>query len=206
MVIGDDPPPERLLARATHVMHVPAGDLTPDVVAQLRTRIPRQVAIVGPDQPAARAARLLHGAGLPVTLYVHDEPTARTGLEGIEVLPLNDARPQMQVADSLLDLVGDTPLVRLDRVGRNLACELVAKLDKLGSRRKPTQLDAVVVVLGIEEGPIGQRLIGKIRTPQWVRPIPLAGGSGPAPPSRLRSWLDSLPASGQSRPPCRHPM
>src|SRR5437899_11314310 len=99
-------------------MHVPVGDLTPDVVAQLRTRIPRQVAIVGPDQPAARAARLLHGAGLPVTLYVHEEPTARTGLEGIEVLPLDDARPQMQVAHSLLDLVGDTPLVRPDRLGR----------------------------------------------------------------------------------------
>jgi len=35
------------------------------------------------------------------------------------------------VADSLLDLVGDTPLVRLDRVGRDLACHLVAKLEFL---------------------------------------------------------------------------
>jgi cystathionine beta-synthase len=35
------------------------------------------------------------------------------------------------IADSLLDLVGDTPLVRLRRVGRDLACDLVAKLEAL---------------------------------------------------------------------------
>lgn len=32
----------------------------------------------------------------------------------------------MDVADSLVDLVGDTPLVRLSRVGRDLRCDLVA--------------------------------------------------------------------------------
>ncbi len=35
----------------------------------------------------------------------------------------------MQVADSLLDLVGNTPLVRLGRVGAGLACDLVAKVE-----------------------------------------------------------------------------
>jgi cystathionine beta-synthase len=35
----------------------------------------------------------------------------------------------MHVADSLLDLVGNTPLVRLRRVGRDLACDLVAKVE-----------------------------------------------------------------------------
>jgi len=35
------------------------------------------------------------------------------------------------IADSLLDLVGNTPLVRLRRVGRDLACDLVAKLELL---------------------------------------------------------------------------
>jgi cystathionine beta-synthase len=35
----------------------------------------------------------------------------------------------MDVADSLIDLIGRTPLVRLDRVGRNLSCHLVAKLE-----------------------------------------------------------------------------
>jgi len=150
VVIGDDPPPERLLARATHVMHVPAGDLTPDVVAQLRTRIPRQVAVVGPDEPAANAAALLHRAGLPVALYVHDDHAPRAGLDGVEVLPLADARPPMQVADSLLDLVGDTPLVRLDRVGRHLACELVAKLELLNPGGSVKDRPAVAMVEAAE--------------------------------------------------------
>src|SRR5438874_5630552 len=35
----------------------------------------------------------------------------------------------MDVADSLLDLVGDTPLVRLGRVGRDLECDLLAKVE-----------------------------------------------------------------------------
>ncbi|MFM8304913.1 MAG: cystathionine beta-synthase [Actinomycetota bacterium] len=35
----------------------------------------------------------------------------------------------MEVADSLLDLVGNTPLVRLGRVGAGLACDLVAKVE-----------------------------------------------------------------------------
>src|SRR5512141_2487482 len=36
---------------------------------------------------------------------------------------------EMQVADSILDLVGNTPLVRLRRVGRDLACQLLAKVE-----------------------------------------------------------------------------
>jgi cystathionine beta-synthase len=35
----------------------------------------------------------------------------------------------MAVADSLLDLVGHTPLVRLKRVGAELACDLIAKVE-----------------------------------------------------------------------------
>ena len=35
----------------------------------------------------------------------------------------------MDVADSLLDLVGNTPLVRLGRVGRELRCDLLAKVE-----------------------------------------------------------------------------
>src|SRR5581483_6148357 len=38
-------------------------------------------------------------------------------------------RRDMQVADSLLDLVGHTPLVRLKRVGADLACDLIAKVE-----------------------------------------------------------------------------
>ena len=35
---------------------------------------------------------------------------------------------EMQVAESLVDLVGGTPLVRLGRVGADLQCDLIAKL------------------------------------------------------------------------------
>src|SRR5205809_7679665 len=35
----------------------------------------------------------------------------------------------MDVADSLLDLVGNSPLVRLGRVGRDLECDLLAKVE-----------------------------------------------------------------------------
>src|SRR4249919_1330315 len=38
-------------------------------------------------------------------------------------------QPESQIADSLLDLVGNTPMVRLGRVGRDLACDLVAKAE-----------------------------------------------------------------------------
>ncbi|MDA8061678.1 MAG: cystathionine beta-synthase [Actinomycetota bacterium] len=37
----------------------------------------------------------------------------------------------MRAADSLLDLIGGTPLVRLDRTARDLSCTLVAKLEYL---------------------------------------------------------------------------
>ena len=36
---------------------------------------------------------------------------------------------EMQVADSILDLVGNTPLVRLRRVGSDLSCQLLAKVE-----------------------------------------------------------------------------
>src|SRR5213076_1819230 len=49
----------------------------------------------------------------------------------IEVRPIADQGPLMDVADSMLELIGNTPLVRLDRIGRDLACHLLAKLELL---------------------------------------------------------------------------
>ena len=37
----------------------------------------------------------------------------------------------MDVAESALGLIGNTPLVRLDRIGRDLRCHLLAKLEYL---------------------------------------------------------------------------
>src|SRR5262249_7566222 len=36
---------------------------------------------------------------------------------------------EMEVADSVLGLIGDTPLVRLPRVGGGLTCDLIAKME-----------------------------------------------------------------------------
>src|SRR6266496_3731972 len=36
---------------------------------------------------------------------------------------------EMEVADSVLGLIGDTPLVRLPHIGRGLTCDLIAKME-----------------------------------------------------------------------------
>jgi cystathionine beta-synthase len=42
---------------------------------------------------------------------------------------MEDFPDEPQIADSLLDLVGNTPLVRLRRVSAALTCQIVAKLE-----------------------------------------------------------------------------
>ncbi len=106
---------------------IEAGGVGSDTVASLRAHIPRSVGVVGD----AAVARALHRAGLPVILYT-DEADIPGGVDdGIDVEPLTDPGPAMEVAGSLLDLIGGTPLVRLDRVGRDLSCHLMAKLEYL---------------------------------------------------------------------------
>src|SRR5258706_7464521 len=94
------------------VVRTPTTGLSPDVVADLRTRIPREIAVTGPG--AARIANDLHRAGLPVRVI--DDIAAPDG---------------MDTHDSLVDLIGNTPLVRMDRIGRELECTLLAKLELL---------------------------------------------------------------------------
>ncbi|MBV9254525.1 MAG: cystathionine beta-synthase [Actinobacteria bacterium] len=56
----------------------------------------------------------------------------------------------MEVADSLLDLVGNTPLVRLDRIGRDLSCHLLAKLEFLNAGGSVKDRPAVAMVEAAE--------------------------------------------------------
>jgi cystathionine beta-synthase len=119
---------DRLRLQARHVVHAESGVLSAELIADIRTRIPRQVAVVGGPDAAAAAAQL-HRAGFPVTLH-SDAPPAPSPA-GVRVLSLTDTGAPMEVAGSLLDLVGDTPLVRLDRMGRDLSCHLLAKLEFL---------------------------------------------------------------------------
>jgi cystathionine beta-synthase len=132
VIVGVEPAPPRLAARANHQLRLadpPAGELPPDTVASLRARIPRMVGVTGtPSSASARVALQLHRAGVPVTLFTDDAVTAGPG---VQVAPVSDRGAAMDVADSLIDLFGDTPLVRMDRIGRDLACHLLAKLEYL---------------------------------------------------------------------------
>ncbi|MGH9278296.1 MAG: cystathionine beta-synthase [Acidimicrobiales bacterium] len=56
----------------------------------------------------------------------------------------------MEVADSLLDLVGNTPLVRLDRIGRELTCDLVAKLELLNPGGSVKDRPAIAMIEAAE--------------------------------------------------------
>jgi cystathionine beta-synthase len=133
VVIAGGTPPERLLTRAHHVVYSPTVSLAPDVVADLRARIPREVGVTGPVADAAQAALSLERSGFPVSLVTDEEPPDRPALDraGIRVMAATDHGAAMEVVDSLVDLVGDTPLVRLDRIGRDLDCTLLAKLEQL---------------------------------------------------------------------------
>ena len=147
VVVGDGQPPERLSARAAHVVRTATAELAPDVVADLRTRIPRHVGVVGPVEMANEAATHLHHAGLPVTLYADGHVDTH---DGVDIEPLTDPGPHMEAADSLLDLVGDTPMVRLDRIGRSLDCQILAKLEFLNPGGSVKDRPAVAMVEAAE--------------------------------------------------------
>ncbi|MDP1794976.1 MAG: cystathionine beta-synthase [Acidimicrobiales bacterium] len=53
---------------------------------------------------------------------------------------------EMEVAESLLDLVGNTPLVRLGRMGKDLPCQLVAKLEFLNAGGSVKDRPAVAMI------------------------------------------------------------
>src|SRR5437588_12232615 len=57
----------------------------------------------------------------------------------------------MEVADSLLDLVGNTPLVRLDRVGKRLDCQLLAKCEFLNAGGSVKDRPAVAMIDAAEK-------------------------------------------------------
>jgi cystathionine beta-synthase len=146
LVGGGDPPP-RLRERARHVVRLPPGGVGPEVVADLRSHIPRVVVVVGAGDAGREAAAALHAAGLAVEYHTDDPPGAGLPrLQGVYVRPLTDPGPPMDVADSLLDLVGGTPIVRLDRVGRQLRCHLLAKLELLNPGGSVKDRPAVAMI------------------------------------------------------------
>jgi cystathionine beta-synthase len=130
VVVGDGAPPSRLVAKARHIERTPGGASSEALLGDLRARIPRRVGVWGPVGDAAALAVALHRGGLPVELFTDEPvPEALVGrLQGVDVRPVSDE--PMDVAESVLDLIGHTPMVRLDRTARDLECTLVAKLEQ----------------------------------------------------------------------------
>src|ERR1700681_750123 len=131
VVVGHGSPPARLEDRARHIHRFAPGESMETLVGALRARIPRRVGVCGPVGEAARVAASLRQAGLPTELFT-DEPipdeVLRT-LIGVDVRPVSDAGLPMEVAESLVELIGHTPMMRLDRTAENLECTLLAKLE-----------------------------------------------------------------------------
>jgi cystathionine beta-synthase len=145
VVVGETEPPERLVVRADRVLHTAGPELEPQLLADVRAHIPEDVAVVGAAgrSEAAAAAAELRAHGFPVTLYTDSPPVEP---DGLRVRPLTDTGPAMEVADSLLDLVGNTPMVRLDRVGKRLDCHLLAKCEFLNAGGSVKDRPAVAMV------------------------------------------------------------
>ncbi len=131
VVVGTEPAPARLTDRALHVHRFQADEPLATLVGALRARIPRRVGVWGPVAEAAAVAVGLRRAGLPTELF-SDEPVTGDSAEalvGVEIRRVTDPGPPMDVAESLVELIGNTPMVRLDRTARDLECTLVAKLE-----------------------------------------------------------------------------
>ncbi len=60
--------------------------------------------------------------------------------------PPDRTRDAMDVAGSLLDLVGNTPLVRLGRVGADLECDLIAKVEQFNPGGSVKDRPAIAMV------------------------------------------------------------
>ena len=135
LVVEPTVAPHILAARARRVVHVPARQTSPSLIGELRGIIPGLVGVVGDvgepgdnDTLTLLIADEVHRAGFPTVLFT-DHPV--TPPAGVTVHPITEPGPPMEVRDSVLGLIGDTPIVRLDRIGRDLPCHLLAKLEYL---------------------------------------------------------------------------
>jgi cystathionine beta-synthase len=127
LVLGDERPPRPVETRAHRVVRLSTWSPWA-IIGELRSLLPRLVGIWGDPAVTVGIARDLHRAGLPAVLFtdvIVEVP------DGVQVCPVTDPGSPMEVAGSPLELIGSTPLVRLDRVGRDLPCLLLAKLEYL---------------------------------------------------------------------------
>jgi cystathionine beta-synthase len=125
VVVGDAVPPTRLASRARRTTHVEVGAPLLNLIADLRGHIPRRVGVIGRGDEAGPVADELHQRGLPVVLHTDDD----VNVNGVPVVALTDRGEPMDVADDIVQLIGNTPMIRLDRTARDVDCHLLAKLE-----------------------------------------------------------------------------
>lgn len=123
ILVGDAEAPDRLRRRAAFTVVTKTHGMAPEVVAHTRAHSPRSVGVIG----SSETAHALKDAGFEVTYFTDDVLPE----DGIEVVPLTDKNEPMDVADDLIQLVGNTPLLRLDRIARDVRPQVIAKLEYL---------------------------------------------------------------------------
>ena len=131
VVVGRERAPTHLEDRARLVHRFVEGDSLDALIGVLRARIPRRVGVCGPIDEAARVAAAIQHAGLPTELFSDDalpKEYARA-LSGVDVRRISDPGPPIDAVNSLVDLIGNTPMVRLDRTARDVECTLLGKLE-----------------------------------------------------------------------------
>jgi cystathionine beta-synthase len=146
-VAGADAP-YWLVARSKRVMQLDSADMPAESLAELRARIPRLVAVFGTGPAASSVAAKVHDAGIPLVLFTDDLGVPVPA--GVEVRPATDPGRPMEFANSVLDLVGETPLLALHRTGRGLACHLLAKLEYLNPGGSVKDRPALAMVAAAE--------------------------------------------------------
>ncbi|HEU5082027.1 MAG TPA: cystathionine beta-synthase [Acidimicrobiales bacterium] len=147
VAVGDVDVPSRLAVRVRRVVRHRPGDAIAPLVADLRTHLPRRVLVVGAGDDGAQTATELHDHGLPTVLYTDDAVTVP---DGVPIRWLTDPLGDMDVAHDLLELIGHTPMMRLDRTGRDLDCHLLAKLELFNPGFSSKDRPALAMVLAAE--------------------------------------------------------
>ena len=147
-------PPYWLSARARRVVALPEASVPAATLAELRARLPRLVAVFGDGAPTVAVAAQVHAAGLPLLVFT-DDPALKAPT-GIDVRPATDPGQRMEVADSLLDLVGETPLLALHRTARGVACHFLAKLEYLNPGGSVKDRPALAM---IDDGRAGRQAV-----------------------------------------------
>ena len=166
-------------------MQVTPGEPLLTLIADLRSHIPRRVGVLGRGAEAAPVARELHERGLPVVLHTDDDVT----IDDVPTQRVTDPGEPMDVADDLVALIGNTPMVRLDRTARDLDCHLLAKLELYNPGFSSKDRPALIMIESAE-ATAGCSPAARSSSPPAATP---ASGSPSSPPAAATSASSSAP-------------